>query len=152
MEQRMELYKLLSENNNIESALTITQNWIHIKWHTEWDFWNCFEEKIQSESYLFCRTKVFPFSVGSVPKTIIIQLKPGFPSPAWQNVQMIGHKCALCHSGNSRRVAPGWTDDSLDIRSNCLCADRAHKCNYISQDFVGFCSPSSPPYSESIGQ
>ncbi|WP_159949999.1 PDDEXK-like family protein [Polaribacter septentrionalilitoris] len=59
MEQRLEIYKLLSEDNNIESALTIAQNWIHIKWHTEWDFWNYFEEKIKSENYIILDEQKF---------------------------------------------------------------------------------------------
>jgi len=59
MEQRMEIYKLLGENNNIESALTISQNWIHIKWHTEWDFWETLEEKIKNENYTILKNQKY---------------------------------------------------------------------------------------------
>jgi hypothetical protein len=50
MEQRLELYKLLGESNNMESALSIARNWVHMRWHTEWDFWKCFETKLKSEN------------------------------------------------------------------------------------------------------
>jgi len=59
MEQRLEVYSLLSQGNNIESALTIAQNWVHIKWHTEWDFWNSFEDKIKSENYIVLEEQKF---------------------------------------------------------------------------------------------
>lgn len=59
MEKRMEIYNLLSEGNNIENAFTIAQNWNHIRWHTEWDFWTCFEEKIKKENYIILDNQKF---------------------------------------------------------------------------------------------
>lgn len=50
MDERKELIDLLSENDNIEKAFLIANNWIHVKWHTEWDFWNELEKKVLKNS------------------------------------------------------------------------------------------------------
>jgi len=39
MEERKELIRLISEGKNIISAKKIVDNWIHIRWHLEWEFW-----------------------------------------------------------------------------------------------------------------
>ena len=49
-EQFNEVRKLLSENdNNIINAQLIAGNWVDVKWHTEWDFWNDFAELISKD-------------------------------------------------------------------------------------------------------
>jgi hypothetical protein len=50
MEERLELFSLLGENENIISAKKIVDNWIHIRWHTEWEFWNDLEKHITGNS------------------------------------------------------------------------------------------------------
>jgi len=50
MEERLELIQLLSINDNILSAQKIAENWVHVKWHTEFDFWNCFQRIIEENS------------------------------------------------------------------------------------------------------
>jgi len=50
MEERLELIELLGKNDNILPASKIAENWVHIKWHTEFDFWNDFEEIIKTNS------------------------------------------------------------------------------------------------------
>jgi len=48
-DQRKEVYALLSQQDNIHKALTIASNWIHVRWHLEWDFWTDFESIISEE-------------------------------------------------------------------------------------------------------
>ena len=50
MEERMEIIELLSKDNNVIAALKIAENWVHLKWHTEFDFWREFEHKIITTS------------------------------------------------------------------------------------------------------
>jgi len=50
MEERIELIELLSKDKNILAASKIANNWVHVKWHTEFDFWNELELKINSSS------------------------------------------------------------------------------------------------------
>lgn len=40
MEERLEIINVIGENDNVFSAKKIADNWIHLRWHTEWDFWN----------------------------------------------------------------------------------------------------------------
>lgn len=49
MEERLEIIELLRQNDNILQAHKIATNWIHVKWHTEWDFWKAFESLIANE-------------------------------------------------------------------------------------------------------
>lgn len=42
-DQREEVIELLSKQDNIHNAFTIASNWIHIRWHVEWNFWNDLE-------------------------------------------------------------------------------------------------------------
>lgn len=48
--EKTEVLKLMSESNNSISAFKIIQNWVHVRWHTEWDFWSELE-KLVSRSY-----------------------------------------------------------------------------------------------------
>jgi len=50
MEERKEIIELLSKDNNIFPASIIASNWVHVKWHTEYDFWIDFENTIKSSS------------------------------------------------------------------------------------------------------
>lgn len=48
-EQLNEVRKLLSENYNMVNAQLIVDNWVDVKWYTEWDFWNDFAELISKD-------------------------------------------------------------------------------------------------------
>ncbi|MEO1049239.1 MAG: PD-(D/E)XK nuclease family protein, partial [Bacteroidota bacterium] len=48
-DQTQEVIDLLSENDNILKAQLIAKNWVHVKWHTEFKFWNDFLDIISSE-------------------------------------------------------------------------------------------------------
>jgi len=48
-EQRKEVIDLLSKNDNILKAQVIAENWVHIRWHTEWYFWVELEKMIEKE-------------------------------------------------------------------------------------------------------
>ncbi|WP_439880738.1 PD-(D/E)XK nuclease family protein [Pontibacter sp. MBLB2868] len=50
-EERIEIKELLSENDNILKASKIVKNWKHIKWYTEWDFWNELEAEISNDGF-----------------------------------------------------------------------------------------------------
>lgn len=40
VKEREELLNFLGKGDNMKQAQYIADNWIHMKWHTEWDFWN----------------------------------------------------------------------------------------------------------------
>ncbi|MDZ7774424.1 MAG: hypothetical protein U5L09_01810 [Bacteroidales bacterium] len=65
-EELQELISLLSENDNIIKAQKIAENWIHIKWHTEYDFWNEFENIISKEYEILDYQKYSNKSLDSV--------------------------------------------------------------------------------------
>lgn len=48
-EEVNELYDLLSKNDNVINASKIVENWKHVRWHLEWDFWNDFEKVVKQE-------------------------------------------------------------------------------------------------------
>ncbi|KAA9325167.1 PDDEXK-like family protein [Adhaeribacter soli] len=48
-DEMLEIIKLLSSNDNILKAAKIARNWVHVKWYTEWDFWNDLEKEIAAE-------------------------------------------------------------------------------------------------------
>ena len=48
-EQRQEVIKLLSENDNVINAQLIADNWVHVKHDTEFRFWNDFAELISKD-------------------------------------------------------------------------------------------------------
>lgn len=48
-DQRKEVIDLLSRNDNILKAQVISENWIHVRWHTEWDFWTGLEKLVEEE-------------------------------------------------------------------------------------------------------
>ncbi|MFT5902862.1 MAG: hypothetical protein ACI9LA_002081, partial [Bacteroidia bacterium] len=50
MEERMEILNLISKKDNIKAAKKIADNWIHLRWHTEWDFWTEFQQRIEFET------------------------------------------------------------------------------------------------------
>ncbi|NEM97188.1 PDDEXK-like family protein [Pontibacter burrus] len=50
-EERNEIKDLLSVNDNILKASKIVKNWKHIKWYTEWDFWNELEAGISNDGF-----------------------------------------------------------------------------------------------------
>lgn len=50
MEERKELIELLAVDKNILAASKIANNWVHIRWHTEFDFWKEFESIIKLSS------------------------------------------------------------------------------------------------------
>lgn len=40
VEERIKLLSLLGQENNMEQASYLVNNWVHMRWHTEMDFWN----------------------------------------------------------------------------------------------------------------
>ncbi len=48
-EQKMEVVELLSQNDNMLQAKLIADNWVHVKWHTEWDFWTDLEKLVTTK-------------------------------------------------------------------------------------------------------
>jgi hypothetical protein len=48
-EQKNEIVKLLSQNENIIKASLIAKNWKHVAWTTEYEFWTDFIELIQQK-------------------------------------------------------------------------------------------------------
>ncbi|OKL39984.1 hypothetical protein [Pontibacter flavimaris] len=44
-----ELIALLGKNENALHAKKIVDNWVHIRWYTEWNFWNELEKIIEGE-------------------------------------------------------------------------------------------------------
>jgi hypothetical protein len=48
-DQMLEVVNLLSQNDNILQAKKIVDNWVHVKWHTEWEFWTELEKTISQE-------------------------------------------------------------------------------------------------------
>lgn len=49
-DERQELIKLIGQNENAKSAAKIAENWVHVRWHTEYDYWNEFY-KITKQEY-----------------------------------------------------------------------------------------------------
>ena len=49
-QEYLEIVELLAENDNIVQAHKITTSWVHVKWHTEWEFW-CDLERIIAKEY-----------------------------------------------------------------------------------------------------
>jgi hypothetical protein len=50
MEERTEIVKLISEKENVFNAKKIAENWIHVRWHCEMNFWNDFKAYIEKNS------------------------------------------------------------------------------------------------------
>ncbi|MBN2717813.1 MAG: hypothetical protein JXX14_18330 [Deltaproteobacteria bacterium] len=48
-DERQEIIKLIGQNENAKSAAKIAENWIHVRWHTEYDYWNEFYEVTKKE-------------------------------------------------------------------------------------------------------
>jgi hypothetical protein len=38
--EKQQILSLLAKGDNAENAAIIARNWNHVRWHTEWDFWN----------------------------------------------------------------------------------------------------------------
>lgn len=38
--EKQDVLHLMQQDNNAERASILTANWNHVRWHTEWDFWN----------------------------------------------------------------------------------------------------------------
>jgi len=51
IEARKEVVRLLGKDNNILEAKRLIDNWNHIRWHVEWDFW-CELEKAMKEKLI----------------------------------------------------------------------------------------------------
>jgi len=50
MTERNEIVDLLSKKENVLNAKKISENWIHVKWHCEMNFWNDLKSKIEGNS------------------------------------------------------------------------------------------------------
>ncbi|RWU10654.1 PDDEXK-like family protein [Pedobacter chitinilyticus] len=48
-EEKHEILSLLSQGDNAVKAQKIAENWNHLKWHTEWDFWNALEREMERD-------------------------------------------------------------------------------------------------------
>lgn len=59
MDEREEIIALISEDKNVLQAKKIADNWVHIKWHTEFDFWNNFSDLIIRDGYKILETQKF---------------------------------------------------------------------------------------------
>ena len=38
--EKQEILHIVSQYDNAEKAVIIARNWAHVRWHTEWNFWN----------------------------------------------------------------------------------------------------------------
>ncbi|WP_462264564.1 PDDEXK-like family protein [Mucilaginibacter sp.] len=56
-DERTEILALLAEGDNIVNAKKIAENWVHVKWHTEWDFWTDLEAIVSKEYAIMDRCK-----------------------------------------------------------------------------------------------
>jgi len=65
-EQKDEVIKLLSQNDNIIKAHSIAENWNHVKWYTEWNFWNELEGVISKDYRILNFQKYSTYSLDSV--------------------------------------------------------------------------------------
>jgi hypothetical protein len=59
MDERKELISLLGENKNILDAKKIVENWNHVKWHTEWDYWNDLQKVIEKDGFKISEKQKF---------------------------------------------------------------------------------------------
>ncbi|MDO9552827.1 PD-(D/E)XK nuclease family protein [Rhodonellum sp.] len=66
-DEKKEIFKLMSENDNILIGHKIASNWLHIKWFTEWDFWQDFSSVISNE---FAVLKYFQYSENKLNSVI----------------------------------------------------------------------------------
>lgn len=39
-DEKQQVLSLVAKGDNAENAAIIARNWNHVRWHTEWDFWN----------------------------------------------------------------------------------------------------------------
>jgi len=51
MVERNELMELLSKGENILSAKKLVDNWIHVRWHLEYDFWIDLEGRLSNKGF-----------------------------------------------------------------------------------------------------
>ncbi|WP_417558818.1 PD-(D/E)XK nuclease family protein [Mesoflavibacter zeaxanthinifaciens] len=66
IKEREALLNFLGKGDNMKQAHYIADNWIHMKWHTEWEFWNDFYNQIPDslkglpivEEFLFSSDKL----------------------------------------------------------------------------------------------
>lgn len=57
-EEKKQVLELISKDNNAEQAAIIARNWKHIRWHSEWDFWNELLALVQ-KSYVVSDVEMF---------------------------------------------------------------------------------------------
>jgi hypothetical protein len=59
MEERLKLISLLGENENILNARRVVENWIHVRWHVEMDYWNALEKTIKDDGFNILENQKF---------------------------------------------------------------------------------------------
>jgi len=65
-EQQKEIIQLLSQNDNILKAYSIAENWVHVKWYTERDFWTDLEATVSKEYHVLNYQKFSSDNLDSV--------------------------------------------------------------------------------------
>jgi hypothetical protein len=70
VEERKQLLTLLGKENNMQQASYLVNNWIHMRWHTEMDFWNCFYENLPEQLKSFAIVEEYLFNTKSVDNSI----------------------------------------------------------------------------------
>lgn len=68
--EKIEIIKLVSENNNAAQVFKLVSNWDHVRWHTEWDFWNELESLI-SKKYIISSLRKYSsdYLTGAIHKS-----------------------------------------------------------------------------------
>ncbi|PHQ27795.1 PDDEXK-like family protein [Leeuwenhoekiella nanhaiensis] len=69
IEQRLELMNFLGQNDNAINAQFLVNNWIHMKWHTEFEFWNALNSKV-SEVSDFEVIECKKYSIEAIDKSV----------------------------------------------------------------------------------
>jgi hypothetical protein len=65
-EERHEILELIAKGDNVLSAKKIAENWVHVRWHTEWDFWSDLENKISTKYNILELQKYSADNISSV--------------------------------------------------------------------------------------
>lgn len=70
VEERKQLLTLLGKENNMEQASYLVNNWIHMRWHTEMDFWTDFYQNMPEKLNKFTIVDEFLFSSKNIDNSV----------------------------------------------------------------------------------
>lgn len=70
VEERKDLLSLLANDNNMEQASYLVNNWIHMRWHTEMDFWIALQNSMPENLKQFKLINDFMFSPEHIDGTV----------------------------------------------------------------------------------